>query len=302
VSVDAGPPIPPPQLSPDGKWVWDGNQWQPIADSSEPVHRGVFAAWNSIQVEPADPVAELAQRAPMQVQAPAPMPVKMTPPMQMEAPQPEIDYSYTVNDPNITPLWLQSTSSGMSRYLYFGAGLVVVVIVLMLLNSLNFVSIPFIGGTDQAAKPSPTPPQDTSGTDYVRADRFLASELSPPLSALEKTVPALNLHCGSTMTNSCFDAVTSTDEQVKNVVAAIKRGDVPKCIAAPMNKVQNDALEQDRQLAVALSGYQDNKPDELYTGVYRFKTYHALMLSDLNAVRQVQKVDCHKVILPSWVP
>jgi hypothetical protein len=253
-------------------------------------------------VEPADPVAELAQRAPMQVQAPAPMPVQMTPPMQMEAPQPEIDYSYTVNDPNITPLWLQSTSSGISRYLYFGAALVVVVIVLMLLNSLNFVSIPFIGGTDQAAKPSPTPPQDTSGTDYVRADRFLASELSPPLSALEKTVPALNLHCGSTMTNSCFDAVTSTDEQVKNVVAAIKRGDVPKCIAAPMNKVQNDALEQDRQLAVALSGYQDNKPDELYTGVYRFKTYHALMLSDLNAVRQVQKLDCHKVILPSWVP
>ena len=292
MSVEATPP-PPPQLSPDGKYVWDGSQWRPIAGVAEPSHAAIFAAWNSLKVDPADPVAE----------APEAAAVPVFTPVQVQEPAPEIDYSYTVNDPTITPLWRQNKGSGLTKYLYVGAGLVVFVIAVMLLNSLN-LQLPWTGvasssSPSASAQPSPTP--DTSGTDYVRADRFLVSTLTPPLSALEKTVQTLDQHCDGTMSNSCFNALNASEDQLKKVLAAVNLGDIPKCIAGQMSKVLIDMQAVDKQLQLALTGYQDSSADELATGVYRFKVFHRLMLSDLAAVRQVQE-GCHKVILPSWVP
>jgi hypothetical protein len=297
VSVDAGPPIPPPQLSPDGKYVWDGSQWQPIADSSEPVHKGVFSAWNSIHVEPADPVAELAQRAPMQVQAPAQMPMQMTPPMQVEAPPPEIDYSYTVNDPTITPLWLKSTSTGVSKYLYFGAGLVVVVIVLMILNSLNFMSLPFIGAgssTDQAAKPSPTPPAYTPATvrsEFSRADGFLNGSLGPAMDSLVQPITAMQT-CNGTLSNACFDAMNGAAPPLKTVLAIIDRGPIPQCIAAPMKALRSDFANMQIGLTRALKGYNDNQRAELDSGLYAFVRNAQALAADAKTVDQAEKTQC----------
>jgi len=297
VSVDAGPPIPPPQLSPDGKYVWDGSKWQPIADSSEQVHKGVFAAWNSIHVEPADPVAELAQRAPVQVQAPAAMPVQVAPPMQMEAPPPEIDYSYTVNDPTITPLWLKSSSTGVSKYLYFGAGLVVVVIVLMILNSLNFMSLPFIGAgssTDQAAKPSPTPSAYTPATvrsEFSRADGFLNGSLGPALDDLVQPISAMQ-SCNGTLSNACFDAMNGAAPPLKNVLAVIDRGPIPQCIAAPMKALRSDFANMQIGLTRALKGYNDNQRAELDSGLYAFVRNAQALSADAKAVDQAEKALC----------
>jgi len=295
VSVDAGPPIPPPQLSPDGKYVWDGSQWQPIADSSEPVHKGVFAAWNSIQVEPADPVAELAQRTPMQVQAPAPMPIQMGPPMQVEAPAPDMDYSYTVNDPTITPLWLKSTSTGVSKYLYFGAALVVVVIVLMILNSLNFMSLPFIGsGTEQAAKASPTPPAYTPSpvrSEFSRADGFLNGSLGPAMDNLVQPITAMQ-SCSGTLSNACFDAMNGAVSPLKNVLAVIDRGPISHCIAAPMKELRSDFANMQIGLTRALKGYNDNQRAELDSGLYAFVRNAQALTADAKAVDQAEKTLC----------
>ena len=297
MSVDAGPPIPPPQLSPDGKYVWDGSQWQAIADSSEPVHKGVFAAWNSIHVEPADPVAELAQRAPIQVQAPASMPVQMTSPMQVEAPPPEIDYSYTVNDPTITPLWLKSTSSGVSKYLYFGAGLVVVVIVLMILNSLNFMSLPFVGAgsrTDRATKSSPTPPSYTPATvrsEFSRADGFLNGSLAPAMDSLVQPITAMQ-SCNGTLSNACFDAMNRAGPPLKNVLTVIDRGPILQCIAAPMKQLRSDFANMQIGLTRALKGYNDNQRAELDSGLYAFVRNAQALSADAKAVDQAAKTLC----------
>jgi hypothetical protein len=297
VSVDPGPPIPPPQLSPDGKWVWDGTQWQPIADSSEPVHKGVFAAWNSIQVEPADPVADLAQRAPMQIRAPVPLAVQMSPPMEAQAPQPEIDYSYTVNDPTITPLWLQPKSSGVTKYLYFGAGLVVVVIVLMLLNSLNFVSLPFIGassGTQQAAKPSPTPSAYTPApvrSEFSRADGFLNGSLGPAIDSLAQPITGMQ-SCNGTLSNACFDAMNAASAPLKNVLVVIDKGPIPQCIAAPMKGLRADFVNMQTGLTRALKGYNDNQRAELDSGLYAFVRNAQALPADAKAVDQAQKTLC----------
>ena len=297
MSVDAGPPIPPPQLSPDGKYVWDGSQWQAIADSSEPVHKGVFAAWNSIHVESADPVADLAQRAPIQVQAPASMPVQMTSPMQVEAPPPEIDYSYTVNDPTITPLWLKSTSSGVSKYLYFGAGLVVVVIVLMILNSLNFMSLPFVGAgsrTDRAAKSSPTPPSYTPATvrsEFSRADGFLNGSLAPAMDSLVQPITAMQ-SCNGTLSNACFDAMNRAGPPLKNVLTVIDRGPILQCIAAPMKQLRSDFANMQIGLTRALKGYNDNQRAELDSGLYPFVRNAQALSADAKAVDQAAKTLC----------
>src|SRR5260370_12818554 len=32
MSIAEGPPVLPPQVSPDGKWIWDGHEWQPLPE------------------------------------------------------------------------------------------------------------------------------------------------------------------------------------------------------------------------------------------------------------------------------
>lgn len=295
MSVDSGPLPPPPQLSPDGKYVWDGSQWRPIAGVADATHAGIFPAWDGIKVEPSDPVD-----APPQMSGPVPSPVSA------QAPVPEIDYAaYAVQEPSapITPLWQQRTSTGISKYLYVGAGIVVVVIGLILLNSMH-LQLPWPStdstSSSQPTKPSPTP--DTTRPPYERADRFLNGSLTPAVGNLEKTVPALTTHCDGPMSNICFDALNATEQQVKNVLAVVDRGDIPACIGTPMSKVVNDLKGMDSQLQVALDAFKSGSSDDLATGVYRFKTYHRFLVSDLPATKQIQNADCHKVKLPAWVP
>ena len=78
MSIDASPPAQPPQMSPDGNWVWDGSQWQPVT-GVEPTHEGVFAAYAQ-KVEAADQAVGVAQ--PAAVAAP------------VQATAPAVDYSY----------------------------------------------------------------------------------------------------------------------------------------------------------------------------------------------------------------
>src|SRR5690242_11445255 len=43
LSAEPSPPVQPPQMSPDRKWIWDGAQWRPIA-----VHEAAFPSWQSV--------------------------------------------------------------------------------------------------------------------------------------------------------------------------------------------------------------------------------------------------------------
>lgn len=296
MSAEAGPPLQPPQLSPDGKYVWDGSQWQPIAGMTEATHAGVFPSWDSIQVDPSNPAAGLNEQA-SPVQAP----------VQMQPVVPAIDYSYANAEPS-TPLW-QQPNKGVSTYLYFGGGLVVLLMAMIVLNSLNLVQLPFLSAGSsspvQTAKPSPTP--DYSGTDYDRADRFLNGSVAPALVNLDKTIPGLLARCdvqvtNTALSNTCFIAINASDEQAKNLITAVQAGDIPTCIAAPMAKALADMQGMEKQLQVAVVGFQDNSADGLATGIYRFKTFHQLTIDDLHAAIRSQKADCHRQVLPTWVP
>jgi len=291
VSADAGPPLQPPQLSPDGNYVWDGSQWQPIADVANPTHKGVFAAWNSIQVEPADPVAESAKRAPVQVQAPVQMQVA---PQVME-PAPDVDYSYSVDDPVGTPLWQQPTKPGKTTYLYVGAGLVIAVMAILILNSLNFTQyLPWSSAGSSSSSvqsPQPTPTADRTRSEFGRADRFLNVSLAPAMSVLDEAVQLMQA-CNGTLSNSCYDAIRSTEPQVKRVLSVIDYGTIPLCIAAPIKSLRADVANMDVGIQLALKGYTDNRSGEVGNGVSQFNRSAQAAQADVHAADQARKTQC----------
>jgi hypothetical protein len=288
VSIDAGPPAQPPQLSPDGNWVWDGSQWQPVAGvGAAPAHAGVFKAYEAIVVEPAAPTVEAV---PLRVQ------------YEQQYPAPEPDYSYGGSQPDLTPLWQQTKGGGYGRYLYFVAAIALFVMVLIVLNSMSLVSLPFISAgssSSNLAKPSPTP--DITGPDAARADRTLNGSLKPILASLGQTIPALNQSCTGTASTACFDAITATDQQVKNLLTTITYADIPSCIRVPMTKMATDVKGMDAQLQAALKGFQDNNRNEITAGGNAFRSYYQAATADFNAAGLAQK-KCFTVVLPTWVP
>jgi hypothetical protein len=288
VSIDTGPPAQPPQLSPDGNWVWDGSQWQPVTGGgAAPAHAGVFKAYEAIMVEPPAPTVEAV---PLGVQ------------YEQQYPAPAPDYSYGGSQPDLTPLWQQSRGGGYGRYLYFGAAVVLFVMVLIVLNSMNFVQLPFISAgssSSNQAKPSPTP--DTTGPDAARADRTLNGSLKPILTSLDQTIPALNQSCTGIASTACFDAITATDQQVKNLLTTITYADIPSCIRVPATKMRTDVKGMEDQLQSGLKGFQDNNKNEVAAGVAGFRSYRQSAGADFNAATQAQK-KCYSVVLPTWVP
>ncbi len=292
MSIDAGPPAQPPQLSPDGNWVWDGSQWQPVAAAgAAPVHAGVFKAYDAIVVEPVAPTIEAAPLA-VQYEQQYPLPV------------PAPAYSYGGSEPDLTPLWQRTKGGGYGRYLYFVAAIAVFVMVLIVLSSMNFVQLPFINagsksGQDQAAaKPSPTP--DISGPDSARADRFLNGPLKSAFAGLDQTVPALNQGCLGIASAACFDAITASEQQVKIVLAAFTNADLPSCIRVPITEMQKYVKGMDDSLQGALKGFQNNR-NAVISGVNGFKSYFQAAQGDFITANLAQK-KCFTVVLPTWVP
>jgi len=288
VSAEPGPPpIQPPQLSPDGRYVWDGSQWQPIADPAEPVHKAVFAAWNAIKVDPADPAAA-AQPVQYQQQVQAPMRVR-------EPAPPAIDYENEVEE-SVTPLWQQPTRSRKTPYLYAGAGLVVFVLAIMLLNSFNFFQFAWLNSSSNspAVSPQPTPVVDQTRSEFGRADRFLNGSLGPALAGLVDTMQKMQA-CNGTLSNSCYDAINANDPQLNKVLAVLDHAtNIPPCIAAPVKSFRADIVVMQAGIQMALKGYKDNQRGEVGNGLSQFSRGGQAMVADGRTADQALKTQCTK--------
>jgi hypothetical protein len=270
VSIGASPPQQPPQLSPDGKWVWDGRQWQPV-----PVFLGDVAGVMPVKsmVAAAPAIAVAIPYSPPAIQAPAPI------------------YVAPAAEEAITPLWEQPARSGVSLYLYVVAAAVVLVMVMIVLNSLNVIQLPWPGsGSTSDSRPAASPiPQLTVRSDYARADNYLNYYLAPALVALNQTLPNLSLTCNGTLSNSCLDSIKSTDKQLKHVLAVIDRGNFPPCIATGMSKLRIDFAGMDSGLTLALSAYQQNQKNLVAEGLNRFGSLGPAVAADAKSVDQAQK-------------
>ena len=289
MSIDASPPAQPPQMSPDGNWVWDGSQWQPVT-GVEPTHEGVFAAYAN-KVEAADTAVGVAPSAgvvaPVQVAAPAP---------DYPYPAPAVDYGYATPEP-VVPLWQEPKGSGKTVYLYVGGAVVLFLMVLIVLNTINLVSLPFIGGrtassSPDASKPSPAPTTVTR-SEYSRADIFLNGSFGPALATFGQIDPQMAT-CTAEFTNTCFNAMTITDPPLKNVLAVIDQGSIPPCIAEPMTKLRTDLGYMEGGLQLALKAYKDGNHNELVDGLYRFTHFGVFLNPDVQAAADALKTRCSK--------
>jgi hypothetical protein len=259
-------------MSPDGNWVWDGSQWQPVT-GVEATHTGVFAAY-ARKVEAADQSAGEAQPVAAAVAGPA---------VDYSYPAPAVDYGYPAVESDV-PLWQPPKNTSKSIVLYACAAVVVLVMLMMVLNSLNLVSLPFFGASSsapQAAKPSPSAYPIRS--EFGRADDFLKGSLAPAMATFQQTMPGLQA-CTGSLSNSCFDAITASDSQMKNLLSVIDHGTIPLCLATPMKKYRSDLASMEAALQLGLKGYKDNQVGEVTNGVNQFVRVAGALQGDTNAV------------------
>lgn len=201
-------------------------------------------------------------------------------------------YNFPVAEPS-TPPW-EKPARGAKTYLYVAGGAAVLIMVMMVLNSLSVVPFHwFESDSTSTAQPTATPlPPATSRTDYVRADRFLTSSLSPAMVELNQTQLALRT-CNGTLSNSCFTAITATDQQMKKVLSVIDRGAIPPCIATGMSKLRAHLDGMEVGLQIALKGYQDNLAAEVIQGINRFGSGGPALQADATVLDQALKTQCN---------
>ena len=252
----------PPQVSPDGKWIWDGQKWLPIPPA------GSVTPGTSIPYSPPEPEPAAAF-----VYAPA----ELTP-----------------------PLWQESAgTTQLSPYRIGAAGAVVLVLIVLVLNATGTISIPWpwipAGPTVTMVHASPRP----IVSDYVLADRFLNGELGPAIVSLANTLPAVQASCApaNNLSTACRAAVNATNTQNLNVLSVIDHAGVPNCIATGTKALRNDLQGMSGGIGVALHGFQDSSSDEVNTGIYHFAYVAQSLQTDANLIN-AEVPTCAKV-LPS---
>lgn len=247
MNSQGGPPAQAPQVSPDGKWYWDGTQWRPFA-----VHQAVFPTWQSVG-------AGLPQ------DAPAPVQRIPTPPPQAQARRaaaPAYPVMAPAVEPAQPPLWRQAaTAPGINKYLYLGAGAIALVIAAVVLSSLG-LTLPWQQSPPEQvrAKAGPTL---SARSDSARADLLINDVLAPPLGTVGDSVTLVHESCAAGMTASCQGALIEVDNNVTALLPVIDRQTVPICIAPQVAQLRADLVKLDGDAQLGMKGFKDNRATEV---------------------------------------
>jgi hypothetical protein len=273
MSIGTPPPLLPPQVSPDGKWIWDGHQWQPLPETTwEPADAAVIPQ----AIVAAVPIQRRVQPTPVEIR-----------------PQPAA-YSYPVDETPVTPLWVEPAKSGLTIYMYAGAAAVLLIMLMMILNSTNIIQLPWPGSSSSSVGPTLQRSPAPTASDYARADRFSNVYVAPGVVSLSHTLPALQLACTGTLSNVCLTALVSAREQMTTLISTVDHGDVPPCIAAGAQATRFDLQSMADGLDLSLNGYQDYSGAEVYQGIYHFAYFSRSLKPDVAAIN-AQKAHCSKV-------
>jgi hypothetical protein len=171
-------------------------------------------------------------------------------------------------------------------YLFVAAAAVVLIMAMMALNSLQIYRFPWQSDGQSQARPTTAAPTPllTERTDYALANRFLNFSLGPAVAALNLSLPAIGQSCSGTLTDSCLNAITATDQQVTKVLAVIDRGEIPPCIGPGMSKIRADFATMDAGLQLAIKGFKDESKTEVAQGLARYASAGPALQADGKAV------------------
>ena len=267
-------------LSPDGKWVWDGTQWQPIAH-----HESLFPSWQSITVEPSAPAAAAVQAPPRTV---------------MAAPTPALIQPVSPSYPSAT--WRpEPKPTGVNWSLYFIAGVVGIVIILVVLNAVFPLWLllpgpkPAAAPAPAAAQASPIPPV-AHRSDFARADHFVSGVLPPQMALVYQYLGPVGQSCNKQLTVSCQNAATAAHPEVKTALSAIDQNPVPQCIATQVAKLRADLATIDAALSATDKAFTDNQSAELAAAASKYYRGASQLDPDVRVLTATMKAQCDATV------
>jgi hypothetical protein len=305
-------------MSPDGKWVWDGQKWIPVA-----VHESVFPAYNeatAAAAEPATPLAETTVAATMveppvnpfagpRAASPFVGPDSASP---FASPPPASPFSAAtathapavVSPPIIqptsytrrgaTPPWQAwaAGGSGRSRTMYMGAAFIAVAIGVILLIYFGLSQLPFLRTSNDGTPPNPSPaasatPELAVRSDFAIAQRYITSNLSPHIQLLQIPMTSENQACNGTLSFSCQQGLQAMQQMLPNALVAFDAAP-PSCIARQVAKVQADLLGIQAAVNLGLKAYTDNNRNELITAIHQYNASGRPFQADIAAVSKAQ--------------
>ncbi len=267
-------------MSPDGKYVWDGQNWVPVAGGGgDAGHHSLFPSWNAAHAEAAG--------------APAAPPPTLFRPKRPDG----IVYQPVITDPNApaeTPIW-DRTAKGKARWpMYVGAGLVTLIVLAVFINSWGpLIMAYFVAAPEppRVVKASPTPPDLAVRSDFARASSFATYTLTP---AMATAAPAFQLFSEScvALTQSCQNAANNALTQVKSVEAVLDQAQVPLCVAPLVAKIRADLTGMDAGATSAVKAFDSNNKGLLGQGLSKFRTASRPLTGDISALSKSLATRC----------
>jgi len=266
-------------LSPDGKYVWDGQQWVPVAGGADAGHRSLFPSWNATHAEVAN--------------APAASAPALFRPKRADG----IVYQPTIADPNApveSAAW-DRTPRGKARWgMYVGAGFLALIVLVVFMNTWGPLIVAYFVAAPEpprVVKPSPTPPDLTARSDSARAENFVTYSLTPAMTTAAPAFQLFSEGCAA-LTQSCQNAANNALTQVKNVEAVIDQAQVPLCAAPQLAKVRADLTGMDAGLTSAVKAFDNNNKGLLAQGLSRFRGTSKPLSGDISALSKTIAARC----------
>ena len=300
-------------MSPDGKWVWDGQKWIPVA-----VHESVFPAYSTATAaaapaETASPFAETMVSPPVNPFAGPGAPSPFATPPQgtpfagppavasfppAAAPAPAVVSPPIVQPPSYTaagatPPWQAWASSGRDRSqtMKLVAAFIAVALGVVLAIYFGLSQLPFLRAGDQAgATPTPTAspiPELTQRSDSAVASRYVEGTFASSTAVLTQPLVLYQEACNGTLSFSCQQALTALSAAVPTALAGLDPPP-PTCIARQVAKVKYDVTGFQNATKGALKAYNDNNRSELVAPLAAINAFSKVFQPDIQAVKKAQ--------------
>ena len=273
-------------MSPDGKWVWNGQAWVPVAQ-----HESVFPAYSQATAAAADAPVSPMVNTPASPFGPPPAsaaPAIMSPPI--------VQPGYGAQGQ--VPPWQSKGGGRRTNAMYIGAGLVAVLIGVILIVSIGTYVLPLLRGNN-IPEPTPTPhatptPELALRSPAAVADRYIKYEFTPAVSNLSQPILDQYQACGGQLSFSCQNALKATDQQLTKSLSALSTGQPPPpCIAAQVAKLQADVNAMAAGVKQGLKGFADNNKTELVQGLTTLGRANKIFPGDIQAMMKAQTTACN---------
>ncbi len=256
-------------MSPDGKWIWDGAQWRPIA-----VHEAAFPNWKSVG---AGFVPETDTRA---------QPVAMAPPRSTREAISPPSYRLAGPAPNVAaPLWRQASAGlDLKRYGRMAIAAVALVVVIVLVSVVATLAL-----SARQNSSAPVVATTSKGGPTARSDSALAAyvikSLETPMADLRDNSLLVRQTCAAGMTSSCWDSVTTMDNNLTTILPILDKATIPLCISVQEGPLRTDLTNLRAEEQLALKGFNDGKKSEFLTGYAQVVRYGPGVQTEFAAVK-----------------